>query len=34
MKKYLADIKNDNDKRYWGTMIKLNQDNYAFREAF
>ncbi len=31
MKKYLADFKAANDQKFWGTMMKFNRDNHAFR---
>lgn len=34
MRKFLKDIKTDNDTRYWDKLIKFNQGNHAFRESF
>lgn len=34
MKKFLEELKVDNQERYWGTLMKLNKDNQVFRLAF
>ena len=31
---YLKELKDDNDNRYWQTMMSLNKNNQAFRFAF
>ena len=34
MKRYMTKLRDDNQKQYWDTMIKINRDSQAFRFAF